>query len=142
MTSHFMAYFGVIFFANMGGGGGQNYVHQCSTIPPNLGGESPPPPKFGGYGSSGSAELLSSFVCVYVCAEVLESSDAEAVAGPKPPPQPLPFDCGDQSSLYAYQQQMPSQLASGSVSTVVRPVLQTNPGRNEIPPIIRTLPAC
>ena len=29
-TAHFMAYYGVIFFANMGGGGGQNYFHRRS----------------------------------------------------------------------------------------------------------------
>ena len=29
-TPHFMAYFGVIVFANMGGGGGQNYFHYCA----------------------------------------------------------------------------------------------------------------
>ena len=31
-TPHFMAYFGVIFFANMGGAGGQNYFRTCTRF--------------------------------------------------------------------------------------------------------------
>ena len=31
-----MAYFGSIFFANMGGGGGQNYFHKFQIVAPNL----------------------------------------------------------------------------------------------------------
>ena len=31
-TPHFMAYFGVIFFANMGDGGGQNYFQKFQAV--------------------------------------------------------------------------------------------------------------